>query len=370
MIQESARPQWTPETAWRLSSQPVLTIGASAGDTSSLFFRIVGLARLSDGRIVVANAGTHELRFYDELGEFIGSSGRAGSGPGEYGAISWLNVTANDSILIYDQAFRRISVLGGKGEYRRTFALRGNGAQAFILVPEGVFADGSILAARNTFPAGDALVTGVVRNSVAYYRVDAQGEILDSLGQFPGLENYIRVSENWVSVSALPFARTPSAVTLGAELLVGNGATYSVAVYSSEGRLLRVMRRLTANLPVGPGHIDAYKLHQLAGIQNAEQRAEREKEFADVPFPETFPAFTAVRADSDGNIWVNDFAMTGEAVWSWSVFDPDGHWLGSVDAPRGFTIHQIGADYVLGRSLDDMDVERVVMYRLLKGERE
>jgi len=50
----------------------------------------------------------------------------------------------------------------------------------------------------------------------------------------------------------------------------------------------------------------------------------------------------------------------------WTVFDTNGRWLGTVMTPSRFTIYEIGSDFVLGRAMDDMDTERVLMYRLLK----
>jgi hypothetical protein len=40
--------------------------------------------------------------------------------------------------------------------------------------------------------------------------------------------------------------------------------------------------------------------------------------------------------------------------------------LGSVCLPEGLAVHQIGADFVLGVSTDELETERVVMYRLVK----
>jgi hypothetical protein len=48
------------------------------------------------------------------------------------------------------------------------------------------------------------------------------------------------------------------------------------------------------------------------------------------------------------------------------VFDRDGRYLGTVETPAGFYVHQIGADFVLGRWLDELDVEYVSMHRLEK----
>jgi sugar lactone lactonase YvrE len=49
--------------------------------------------------------------------------------------------------------------------------------------------------------------------------------------------------------------------------------------------------------------------------------------------PSTFPAFASAAADEDGNVWVRHAAPAARAV-RFSVFSPQGVWLGDVDVPR------------------------------------
>jgi hypothetical protein len=46
------------------------------------------------------------------------------------------------------------------------------------------------------------------------------------------------------------------------------------------------------------------------------------------------------------------------------VFDRDGLLIGRVEGPEGFEITDSGPDYILGVAKDDLDVERVRLYRL------
>jgi hypothetical protein len=49
---------------------------------------------------------------------------------------------------------------------------------------------------------------------------------------------------------------------------------------------------------------------------------------------------------------------------SWSVFDPEGVWLGDVELPAGFAPIEIGADYVLGFGRDADENQQVWQLRL------
>lgn len=52
----------------------------------------------------------------------------------------------------------------------------------------------------------------------------------------------------------------------------------------------------------------------------------------------------------------------------WSLgFDPEGAWLGRVALPMGLDVYEIGSDYILGRSMDKVEVERILVYELVKG---
>ena len=71
--------------------------------------------------------------------------------------------------------------------------------------------------------------------------------------------------------------------------------------------------------------------------------------------------------DAAEHLWVLEYRPPGDATQRWSVFDPDGRWLGVLTAPEGFHMTDVGADYVLGWATDSLDVAYVQMYGLLKG---
>jgi hypothetical protein len=48
------------------------------------------------------------------------------------------------------------------------------------------------------------------------------------------------------------------------------------------------------------------------------------------------------------------------------VFDRHGVWLGQVTTRPGFSVQEVGTDYVLGNATDDAEVERVLLYALIK----
>ena len=75
-----------------------------------------------------------------------------------------------------------------------------------------------------------------------------------------------------------------------------------------------------------------------------------------------------MRVDKADNLWVHGYELPGDTHLHWSVFGPDGVWLTDVTTPIAIQVLDIGADYLLGLSRDDLDVEHVQLYGLMKTE--
>src|SRR5687767_7351757 len=85
-----------------LSSMPMLQIGSADGKEPYLLSRVRAAIRLDDGRIVVANGGSAEIRIYDAKGTFQKALGRRGQGPGEFDNLTWIAATSGGTIAAWD----------------------------------------------------------------------------------------------------------------------------------------------------------------------------------------------------------------------------------------------------------------------------
>ena len=97
----------------------------------------------------------------------------------------------------------------------------------------------------------------------------------------------------------------------------------------------------------------------------------------DRPRATTLPVLRSIHLDAEGNLWVEPDFLPGDPAPPWQVFRADGTWLGTVTMPpdldRGFIAYQapylqIGPDFLLGIFTDEMGVEYVRMYGLVKDE--
>ena len=92
----------------------------------------------------------------------------------------------------------------------------------------------------------------------------------------------------------------------------------------------------------------------------------RRKTVEATPMADSFPAFSSFIGDAAGHLWVReyDFPREERPAPLWTVFDPEGRVLGYLETPRGLRIFEIGADYILGRMRDELDVEYVQVWPL------
>jgi hypothetical protein len=85
--------------------------------------------------------------------------------------------------------------------------------------------------------------------------------------------------------------------------------------------------------------------------------------------PDSMPAFGSnLFIDSDRNIWVDDYVPRAEQAPSrYQVLDASGQWLGAVTMPDGVEALSIGNGHMVGRRVDALGVETVVVHRIVGG---
>jgi hypothetical protein len=353
-IVENATARWREGSGWHLSGRPLLDVGVLEGDPEYQLYRVVDARRLSDGRIVVANSGTGELRFYDALGQYLFTTGREGGGPGEFQGLYGLWTLADDSLLTYDFRNLRVSVFDANGNFARSLdmqTLAGVGVFPTVVAP---FGDGSLLIAARRPPSSGEIESGLRRDPVLYLRCNPEGELLDSLGWFVGEEWYVRVDEQSITMNTASFGR------------FGSSDAYEIEHRKKSGELAQLIRKAQPVKQVTEEDIQQLIDEQMVNVRDESQRAVIEQRLAETPFPETMPAYGSLLVDTGGNLWVEEYRRPGDEQPRWTVFDPEGVLLGTVETPSGYHVYQVGSDFVLGRWTDEFEVEHVQLYKLLK----
>jgi len=367
-IIENTTPAWADGRGWRISDQPSLHIGVSEGDSDYQLFQVVGALRLNDGRIVIANAGTGELRYFDPSGRLLRRTGRKGGGPGEFQGLTWLGTLRADSLITFDWRTRRVSIFDSNGDFVRSTTLETLATAPPSHVHVDLLSNGSLLIGAQRLFASPDVGSGVHNDTIYHIRFEPHGISCDTIGRRPGAESYILVHEGGLELLPLPFGHSPHTAAYRSGFYFGRGDSYIIGYYSSEGQLLRSIRKTHDRQSVTAADQHRFRKSMTEGIEDEQERRMIENLLADVPFPKTMPAYGNIIVDVEGNLWVEEYRRPWEDQPRWTVFNREGGLLGVVRTPPRLEIYQIGSDYVLGRWEDELRVEHVRQYELIKDQ--
>jgi hypothetical protein len=357
---------WIASGSWSVAPSPTLDIGGSVTDSNRQFFRIESSLRLADGSIVVANAGTHQLRYYDTAGRFTNGVGREGGGPGEFEHITWAQKYRGDSILVFDRRLVRLSVFDSDGRLARMITPRDDQGQV-ITSAIGAFNDGTFMVVEEAVP--EQSEPGVFRPVLTLFRADAEGNVGDRVGSYLGEESYLHVFRAGGAMdSPRLFAYTTEFALAGDRFYSGYTGDFEIRTHSETGRLLSAFRRGFQLLGVSPDDVSQLKAQRLESVRHIAHIRDRLGEFLDaMPLPASMPAFGPMLADDAGNLWVEEYLRPGVQVRRWTVFGPDGAVVAMLEGPDRFEPQHIGRDFLLGRWFDEQGEEHVRQYELIKG---
>ena len=355
-IVENGRPLLASRLGWRVGPAPAVTIGTAEGGGAHQLFRVGGATRLSDGRIVVANAGTGELRVFDAAGAHLGSWGGQGDGPGEFGPMSPSAVRpwAGDSLMARDPFRGRIAIFSADGSFGRALRLQGGYASVVGLLPDGM----ALGATLTTYSGGSPGTVELTRPGLEYGILTADGSVHRDLGTYASGELYVVNTANGPRPRRYPFRRDGFARIWGDRIIIGSNDRYEIHAYRADGSLARIVRR--EHEARAPTRAD---LREAVARRNPD-RPEALDEVADMPLVESFPAFDVVRVDALAHLWIEEYRLPGETRRLWTVFDPEGRALGLVEMPGSFAVEEIGADYILGTREDELGIEYVESWPL------
>ncbi|NNG17412.1 MAG: hypothetical protein HKM89_13115 [Gemmatimonadales bacterium] len=367
-IVESTEPAWAEGTGWRVGDVPSVEIGGLPDDPRYDLLRVGAAFRLADGRLVVANAGSQELKFYDAAGAHLLDAGGEGQGPGEFTGLGLLAVQAGDTLLAFDFRQRRLSRFDPDGTFQDVFSFAGNDQGSVTMVD--AFDDGTILSrTRRQFSAG-SLPSGLRRDSALYFIHQLPITQFDTVGLMADTESFVKAAEGAMTVRRLAFGKRTTVVAHGEHIYSGTGDSYQIRVLDKSGAPRTIIRRAHEALALSPDQIEAHKESERDEIASQGTpprfKAMFEAMLEEMPYPATHPAYSEFTLDRAGYLWVQGFEFPDDNIHRYQVFDITGQWLGAVEMPEGLEPTDIGPDYVLGIWRDEDEIEYVRLYPLVK----
>ena len=385
-IVENRAPAPGSRLRWVTGDEPVVTIGTRDASDAFQFYRVGDATRLADGRIVVANGGSNELLVFDADGNHLDAWAGQGDGPGEFWDLTTVRPWPGDSLIAGDSQQGRASIFDLAGAHGRTMSLRGPpNATTREMAAAGQAADAGPVDVEphvvlRVLPDGTLLTRtprgytrGFHRWESTYALMGADGSTRASLGNYLGNQVFSAFYEqddgNFAVIPLWhPFGKATLTTAWGDLAAIGDNETYEIRAYRGDGSLARIVRRdHETRIPTQSEQDEAFR-DRFAGLSE-EDREPRMAVAADVPLVESFPAYSRLRGDALGYLWVAEFKLPDAPYEGtvWTVFDPDGRALGFVETPGGFGVFEIGEDYILGSTTDELGVEYVQLRELSRS---
>ena len=393
-IVENHAPEHAPGEFWTLDSVPEFvlgganTLGEPAHDSAQLVWDVVGLARLEDGRVAVLSSKGTQLLLFEASGKLSRIIGRSGEGPGEFTRPEWLEYHRPDTLVVWDYfmtSIDRFDTAGTllserRGNHARLRELGIYGEDFAFPITEGYFF--AAMMGREVDP--EPTWSDCSPREFWTVRVVGEGQPV-SQGGFSA----------WLPVEYVMIDSTYSAHSFGcpSHMAVGGHppSIYfpardrnEIYQFTLDGALSRIIRRSTGLVPITP--------RARRAMEQRQEMAERELEARGVPrSPEgerpggaprdTHPPFFDVAVDSEGYLWVREWSESETGLPDrWSVFSPEGRWLGVIPVPwgsyvscgfggwKGYTPScWVDRDFFVILQRDDLDVERIEGYRIRRG---
>lgn len=386
-VVDNAGPAWSGAARWTVVDSPLVDIGGKTGDSAFELDQVRGPVRLADGRIAIANGATNDVRLYDPTGKHLRTSGRSGSGPGEYSMIAGIWNGIGDSLFVDDILVRRITVLDHDGNLGRSFSLGGSpgtliptNGQVNLAVPLGLLADGSIVGFSQSLGINQQRA-GVFRDSITVIHYGSDGAVRDTVGRFPGTEMEqltLHVAQQEISSpSPVPLGKQTVVLLDRNRLVVAQNNAWELELRSAaDGRLRKLARAPIKAARLTPSDVAANRKEQLRSLEGTPMfrgipeaiKTQLRGRIEQVNYPATLPFFSSLLADPSGNIWAEEAAAPTRKAKRFVVVDSTGRWLGTVEFPRDFRPTVITEGAVYGVWKDENDVEHVRGYRLNKPQ--
>ena len=364
-----------PYEEWQVEASTTTRIGVVEGESAYQFHRIAFAGRMSDGRIVVANGGTSEIRWFDASGDYQSTLGRQGQGPGEFETLGSVLLTPSDTLIVHDPRNQRVTWIAPNGALAREELAAGLSSGAVTVL--GSTAPGTLALAISA-PTYDVSHPDVsyTRDTLSVVRIGAAG--VDSLLRVAGQEGalWVRYADGRPAAMqqmGLPFAHPLLVGGSGAHLLIGRSEAQQLEILDSNAVLRRIARRLDEPVRLLTDQDRAAYVSRAVEAAHARGQANTtalEKGLADllavVPEGHTMPSFDRLLVDMEGRIWMRDYTpqRTVDLDRTWTVYQPDGHIRSRVAVPASITVMHAGRGYVTGVARDSLDVEYVVVHAI------
>ena len=349
-----------------------LSIGEEDGEDAYVLYRMNGVRRLSDGRIVAVMQGSQEVRWFGADGRFLMKAGRKGSGPGEFEDPFTVFRIRGDTIFVgHTQPFF-FSAFDSEGKYVRRVS-----TQPPMINSPGSFAilgDGRLMFGMDE---NNELASGGMKQRTRQFQIlDRDGNVIDTLRSMPqGRSGRVIEGSNFVTMPL--FESYSHSTALDSIVVLGHGAQRELQIWSGAPKmqLRRLIRWTGGTQSVTQADIDRDRAFEKAQFDKAPPAARgfmtqvyESQVHPNRPIADVMPAMNGIRLGTDGRIWIREFQPQADSSpRRWVGFTRDGRFDCRLSTPKFNEFSEFGADYLLVVEEDTLGVDRIRQYPLKKN---
>ena len=362
--------------SWSLSEEPTVVIGGTDEREAYLLHRIFGATRLGDGRIVVANGSSLELKYYDPEGRHLFDAGGQGEGPGEFRTFGGFTRLPGDSVLV--ESWLKLTRFGPDGRHVSTsdYELPPRGRCTSLEGGQHLLPDGSMLLVISvTVGRGhdyDCLEPSEPRPPATIARFDPATGLLDTIAVLPDAEIVYGIESQYAYAKNLVHGIARDRVYLG------DTGSDTILAMSFRGDTLAILPVPFEPVPVpADAREKAFEDREWTG--GGQTMTER----TTFIYPENYPSYARLVAAPADRVWVMSYPSLKDPVMRWVLVNPqyslrlaegalwrvvngDGLTVAELQTPPGFFLLEVGDDHVLGLHKDELERESVQVYRVIR----
>ena len=369
-----------------LQAQSVQTVKLTTpnAEFKNGFTRISGMRELSDGRVLIGDAGEKSLQLIDFASGRLTKVAAVGEGPGEFGLPGRIYAMRGDTSLLHDNGNGRYMLIHPDGKAGAVISIQGQPQD--VRATRGVDAMQRFYFQLGIIPpigaTGGASTEALVRFNRTTMRVDTLANVAIPPGRSQGAsvsglpQGYIRrldnrplAEEDVVAIAPDGRVAIVRARDYHVEWIAPNGQrTVGPPIPFERIRVTEAEKQAHNASQVVPGGIITRRNNPDAtsAVLPAPVRMPRPGELPQVPgfedstlpWPATKPPFLGGAASiaGDGRLWVRRTTVHTDSVPRYDVFDARGQLAARVELPKGHRLVGFGKGTVYLSRNDDQDL--------------
>ena len=251
---------------------------------------------------------------FDANGNFVGSYGRKGQGPGELAGPFYLRINERDEILVSDRAQKKLVVMNNHGDFVEEVKIAPNHFMVTLL-------DNNSLLVMKSIPKMDE---GIVEMPIVICNSDLEDITMLHQGQrTPNLAEVKEADVFNISVNLYVWS-----ISKG-EIYIGNKENgYEFLIFDFNGGLKRKIRKEYTSVKVS--RQIKQKLRDVALEQLGTKASKK------LYFPDSMPPFLFFFTDDEGRLYVMTCEKGGgPRDFIFDIFNSDGLFIGRISLSNG-----------------------------------